>query len=185
MAIGLCYLCLASFVVLMAFRGQWSLNVTGTPGMVRMICEMTAGCLLYGSFSAGLRVGNFGSLAALILFGIGVLVPNANAAALFAIPLILLGAAKNGTAIERALSCRIGVFLDEVSFSIYLTHWIVLQAANRILPSTTDMGFLTTVRILGIGALVIGISVLTYRTIELPSRQWGRAFNLRPLTETS
>ena len=177
LAMTLCYACLMAFLAMLAVRGQWSVGVQGRPGMVRMFCEMAAGCLLYRGFVHGLLVGTAGSLAGLALLGIGALAPDADALVVLALPLIVLAAADRRTVICRMLSSRPAVFLGEISFSIYLTHWIILEAAQRILPSTTGLPVLAAARISLVAAIVLGVSMLTYRLVELPSRRFGRALN--------
>ena len=177
-AVALCYACLVVLILALASQGEWSIGVLGRMGFTRMVCEMACGCFLYRAFSQGWRVGDAGSLAGLGLFGLGILLPNADALALLAIPLIVLGAAENGTTLSRALSLRPAVFLGEISFSIYLTHWIILEAVHRALPPrASSLSGLTTFRIAAIGLLVIVVSILTHRLIELPSQRWGRSIN--------
>lgn len=183
-AVALCYACLVVLILALALRGEETIGPIGGMGFVRMACEMACGCFLYRAFSQGWRIGNAGGLAGLCLFSLGILLPGADEVALLAIPLVVLGAAENGTVLSRALSSRPAVFLGEISFSIYLTHWIVLEAVHRALPPTAGLADpATTLRIAAIGLLVIAVSTLTHRLIELPSQRWGRSINAARLPE--
>lgn len=176
-AVALGYACLGAFLLALAAQGKESIGSIGKMGVLRMGCEMACGCLLYRAFSRGWRVGNLGSLAGLCLFGVGVLVPPADELALLALPLLVVGAAENGTALSRVLSWRPAVFLGEISFSIYMTHWIILEAVTLALPPTTGLNAMTLLRIAAIAALVVAASVLTHRLVELPSQRWGRSIS--------
>ena len=176
-AIALGYACLGAFLLTLAAQGETSIGSIGQMGVLRMACEMACGCFLYRAFSQGWRVGNLGGLAGLCLFGTGVLVPPADRLALLAIPLLVASAAENGTVLSRALSTRPAVFLGEISFSIYMTHWIILEAVTLALPPTTGLNAMTLLRIAAIGALVVAASMLTHRLVELPSQRWGRSIS--------
>lgn len=55
---------------------------------------------------------------------------------------------------------------------------------HRALPPTAGLADpATTLRIAAIGLLVIAVSTLTHRLIELPSQRWGRLINTAPLPE--
>ena len=160
-AAALCYACLVVLILVLALRGEQTIGALGRLGFVRMACEMACGCFLYRAFSQGWRVGNPGGLAGSCLFALGILLPHADEVALLAIPLVVLGAAEGGTVLSRALSSRPLVFLGEISFSIYPTHWIILEAVHRALPPTAGLADpATTLRIAAIG-LLGGILQLT------------------------
>ena len=148
--------------------------------MVRMACEMSAGCFLYRAFIQGWRISGTASLAALAMLGFGAALPNADALGVTAMPMVILAAAQDGTVIQRTLSSRAAVFLGDISFSIYLTHWIIIQGINRLWPSATGASLPMAVRIVVTGMAVAAVSVLTYQLVELPSRRWGRSLSLKP-----
>lgn len=174
-ALALCYAALVALVGILAFKGVQSLGVTGTPGMVRMACEMAGGCFLYRAFARGVRLTPLAEAAGMALFGAGMLHPDWNVLVLFAIPTVILAAADSSTVASRVLSTRPAILLGEISFSIYLTHWIVLQMSNRVLPLTAAPGWAILPYLAFLSAIVLAISFATYRWIELPSRRWGRA----------
>ncbi len=104
--------------------------------------------------------------------------------------------ARDGGAISKVLQTRPLVALGTLSYSIYMTHLIVVIALNRGLPRlfealgrgdliaarpssfglmTVELGLVwETLLVLAIGAVVLAMSVLTYRWIEEPARQWTR-----------
>ena len=174
-AVALCYTALAVLLGILTLKGVTSLGITGMPGMVRMACEMAGGCCLYRAFACGVRLTSFAGAAGVILFGAGMLHPDGSFLVLLAIPIVILGAADGSTFASRVLTTRPARLLGEISFSIYLTHWLVLQMSNRVLPlgATPDWAILPYLALLS--AIVLAISMVTYRWIELPSRRWGRA----------
>ena len=173
LALIACYAALVVFLGAMAVKQVESLDLMGTPGMVRMLCEISAGCLLHRSWQGGVRANDPLSLAAVVACFFGTL-PPLNSLAILAMPIIILAAADEVTLIGRFMSSRPMLFLGEVSFSIYLTHWLIIQSANRLVPVPVD-SLLAAVRIASIGAVVLGVSFVTYRLIEKPSRRLARA----------
>ena len=77
--------------------------------------------------------------------------------------------------LARMLSHRVLVYLGEISYSIYMTHYIVIILISRGLlgafPSLADKPWLPVVLVLA-GTLVS--SILSYHYIEQPSRKWMR-----------
>ena len=74
--------------------------------------------------------------------------------------------------IRRVLECRPLVFIGERSYSIYLVHFSVLlaiyilRAPFHVLPPLQKPVYL-----LGTLAIIIGLSALTYRYVELPGKR--------------
>lgn len=87
------------------------------------------------------------------------------------VPVVLM-AAQEGNLFSKFLETKPIIFLGEISFSIYMMHWIVIQIFNWL----SDHGMvwnwflLKTVTLL----TVLGLSIGTYQFIELPARKWGR-----------
>ncbi len=101
--------------------------------------------------------------------------------------LVIFGAARRGTFVERALSLPWLVGLGEASFSIYILHaglifwfhWILQRAAGIPLAGAAD--YVVTC------GFVLAASVVVHRSCERPLRQWilSRAHNRPTATEGS
>ena len=82
--------------------------------------------------------------------------------------------------VARFMASRAAVFLGEISFSLYMFHWIIIKLSvwfcvqYRIVDDPT---------VFAISALDAGgsltIAVLSYRYFETPARNWGRRIGLR------
>jgi peptidoglycan/LPS O-acetylase OafA/YrhL len=172
--------CLAIFAAVVTVKGLSSPDATGTPGMVRMSCEFAAGCLLFTAVRNGLPclnawadVGAWGLLALVVVFG-----GSVTWLALPAFGLILLLAAQQRGPTSRVLALPAVVWLGEVSYSLYITHWIVLQAGKWEISGLHLTGFLANKSFQSVvmAALCMATAACTYQWIELPSRARGRAW---------
>jgi peptidoglycan/LPS O-acetylase OafA/YrhL len=70
------------------------------------------------------------------------------------------------------------VLLGEISYSIYLVHWILLQLSNRILSSTTLNTPEKAIWAVGFIASTLLVAACTFQFIEQPARRWGRRLSL-------
>ncbi len=71
---------------------------------------------------------------------------------------------------------RAGLFLGEISYSVYLMHPMAREALRRLLPETAPqaLGF-------GLGlALTVLLAAWTHRWVERPAMNWGRKLTARP-----
>jgi peptidoglycan/LPS O-acetylase OafA/YrhL len=75
---------------------------------------------------------------------------------------------------------RAGLFLGEVSYSVYLIHPFAQEALLRLAPAGMPpvAGFS-----LGL-ALTLGLATLTHRWIERPAMDWGKRLTARPLASS-
>jgi peptidoglycan/LPS O-acetylase OafA/YrhL len=170
---------LASMVCLLYVAGHHSLDVTEKAGMVRMAGEFTAGCLLYAAFAKGWRIPSRLGLALMfVLLGAGLLAPSLSLLLVFAFALAVLLAAQGQTGYARSLEWRPILFLGEISFSLYMTHLIVIHLFNWLTDNAHGWG--TAAAVSAILAIVLAVSLATYYFIEIPSRKFGRRLVLRP-----
>jgi peptidoglycan/LPS O-acetylase OafA/YrhL len=173
-ALCLAGLCLCGLVLALRMKGVSSTNVQGTPGLVRMSLQFACGCLIFRALRTGLKPLPFlAEIGVLAMFAAALILQN-TLLLLISFAAIILLAAQNEGLLAKALSTRIAVLLGEISYSIYLVHWMVLQFLNRMTAKVADDP--VHIIIFGVSevALILALSACTYRLIEVPARAWGR-----------
>jgi peptidoglycan/LPS O-acetylase OafA/YrhL len=182
-ALSLAILSLIVFVVAMLFKHVHNIDVEGSPGLLRMAFEFACGCLLFRAVNIGFRpLPILADVVAIAMLGIAVLVSNATFLAPFAFAMIVILAAQDQGLVAKGLTSAPIMFLGELSYSIYLVHWIVLQISNWASSKISLTYTETLVRDIGVLALIIVLSYCTYHLIEVPARAWGRRIGVRPVT---
>ena len=91
---------------------------------------------------------------------------------------VLLFALQPNSASSTVLNWAPIIFLGEISYSIYLVHWTILQIENWSVTRwglQSDQLFLSAL----VATAIIPISYLTYRVIEKPARELGRAAGVK------
>jgi peptidoglycan/LPS O-acetylase OafA/YrhL len=73
--------------------------------------------------------------------------------------------------LEFLFSNRISVYLGEISYSIYMLHWLVLLNERTVGFDQTPLALRPWLMV----GLVILLSALTYELVERPTRRWLRA----------
>ena len=168
---------LLGMVVLLYLAGYRVTDGVGRAGMVRMACEFVAGCLLYAAFARGWRVRVVPSLLLMIvILSVGMLLSSCALIMVFAFAFMVLLAAQGHNLYAQALQLRPAMFLGEISFSLYLTHWIIIQVFNWLRKNGLPWGP-TTIAIASL-LVVFSLSMTTYHLIEMPARKWGRRLAL-------
>ncbi|MGE0222227.1 MAG: acyltransferase family protein [Acetobacteraceae bacterium] len=148
----------------------------GTPGMMRMAAEFGAGCLLYRAWENGLSWPPGPATGVAIgLLTVGLLVPGAEAIALPALLIIVMLAIQQNGWLASLLETPTIVWLGEISYSLYLTHWTILQLSNWLLRDVSMPAPKLLLWSTGLLAVCILAAALTYRWFERPSRAWARA----------
>lgn len=150
-------------------------GLAGLEGLGRGLSEFSFGCAiasLYGTPFASWTQTRLGSALSVALLAVCyLLVRDTNFfCALCAAPLILSLCGTN--AVSRLLGWGPFYFLGEISFSIYLGHFLFSTVSYRIInPAWMLTGWLpTVVGLIGIFAFVVILSTITYYTIEKPGR---------------
>jgi peptidoglycan/LPS O-acetylase OafA/YrhL len=166
------------FVLYGAFtlKGLPGLGGEGTPGMLRMTCEFAAGCMLARAVANGLRpLPPVADIVALALVLIAAILGGTFTYLVLPgfVLFVLLAVQESPTA--RVLSRAPIVFLGEISYSIYLIHWILIQVSRWFLADRLAGTPWQAMWNIGLVLVCIGISTLTYRWIERPARAWGRS----------
>jgi peptidoglycan/LPS O-acetylase OafA/YrhL len=152
---------------------RWGL--AGFPGIARGLSEFAFGCAtanFYGSAVATWMQGRPGSfLAALGLVVCFALLPDTGfICAVMTAPLLLALCGSNP--VSRALSATPVYFLGEVSYSIYLGHFLYSTIAYRLIdPAWMLKGMPQMLAgLAGICVFVLLLSTATYYAIERPGR---------------
>ncbi len=172
---------LAGLVAVLLAKGAPTPDVEGMPGMLRMGFEFACGCFLFRATANGLRpLPRAAELAVLGLLLLAMARRELVFLALFGLAGVVLLAAQNRGWVARALSARPMVFLGEISFSIYMVHWLVLQLSSWALAAAAPGPAAAALWQLATLAAILGLSVLTYRFLEVPSRAWGRSLGGPP-----
>lgn len=176
----LCALCLAVFAAFLFITRNPTPGVVARAGIVRTACEFAAGCVLYRIHAAGLRLNAVSACAGAALVLCGLLLPSLAMLTVFGFPTLILLAAQSDGIVSAALSSSPAVFFGEISYSIYLLHWPLLQVSNRLRSPLHLDGTTGCLWFLGYFAVVVALSAATYRLIEMPARRL-----LRPRSTTA
>jgi len=164
------------------FKGADSGNLTGSGGTLRMVCEFGCGALLCQAMRNGLRTPPWaGSVAAAVIIAVALTHPALNLLATFGFALVVSIAAAGKGPLQVALAWRPVVFIGDISYSIYLLHWIVIQVFIRMVPLPGNGGPPLLVRIVTCVTIILCLAWVSYRVVELPARRWVRSLGQNPV----
>ena len=147
-------------------------------GMLRCLLEFPAGMLLcrlwqLRGFSA--REAQVLLMMALALFATALFGRTLDILALPAFSLMLLSSVGGSRMADALFGNRVAHFLGEISFSIYLVHWLflelLLRAAELCAPGSLAM---RVALLMLLPVVVLPIACLTWRRIEIPGQAVGR-----------
>ncbi len=174
-AVMVAMLCIAVFAGGSIALGQYNPHLIFRGALVRMALEFTAGCFLYRAAMLGMRiddrVGTIGVLGGVLCL---LLVPQSAFMALPLFMVMLLLAIHGRSVVMRAFENRVALFLGDVSYSIYLTHWFLLILTTHVVRTVAPgLGHGDAWKAVFL-IVLIPVSYLSFRFVELPSRQWGR-----------
>ena len=162
---------LAALVIFMFALGAPDMGQMNKIGIIRMAFEFTAGCLFYRASMNDSRPRNWTlalSLLVIIVFSYRL---DYHWGAVFGLGLLVFCLCKESLFANLFFGNPIALWLGNISFSLYLCHWPLIQIYQWISPRVTvDKNILATVLVLAI----IICSVLLYRFVELPSRRFLR-----------
>jgi peptidoglycan/LPS O-acetylase OafA/YrhL len=160
--------------VICAAAGHPKLTEAGNVGLIRMAGEFFSGCVLcqfvMDTRSAGAPWGKVTLLSTLLL-GFGLLSPSLPVLSYLGFAGLIASAAASNGAASTVMAAYPIVFLGEISFSLYLCHWPLIQVRNWMSDHVTMNTWWSSVALLPI----IGtVSVLSWYYVERPSRAIGR-----------
>ncbi len=162
-------------------RGD-SLDVTFDYGLVRCVLEFGLGVITYRLFKER-KGGVIGHDVLCVLLGVALLASMHWEAPDLAFPILscalILSLAQNQGRVTRALTVRPLVYLGTISYSVYMSHFVVLQYIQTTSHAVQDAGIgraLTADQSVGLlGLLVLAILALShflYHWIETPARRY-------------
>lgn len=176
-ALLLAALALVLMALLFVVPGR-TINATGKAGFLRLAGEFTAGCLIYRAYQSGL-LGSFpwarGNWVALFLLGAVLLYPPAVPFVVLPFAFLIVSLAHRQGRLHRVLSSPPAMFLGEISYSVYLFHWMLIQVAEWYADRAGLAGAAAAVWLCAVlAASVLVVSTLTWRWVERPARSFGR-----------
>lgn len=171
-ALALAAACLAITTAVLFAAGHARFTAYLDWGLVRIGGEFLTGCLMFRAWQAKAgadRYWGWVGFAALVFAVPASTLHPALAVPAFAVAVYAL--AWDQAPSRRIFGNRLVVYLGEISYSVYLVHWFVLQHAEAIGLATLPDGL----RVWAMFAVVIAASAATYHCIENPARAWLRS----------
>jgi peptidoglycan/LPS O-acetylase OafA/YrhL len=167
-----CASCLIAFAVFLFVTNNHVPDVVAPrPAVIKTVCEFAAGCFLYRIYAAGVKINAMTMLAGASLIVTGLTFPALAMLTVLGFPVLILLATQPSNLVTRALSSPVMLYLGEISYSIYLLHWIALRPSNGLQAALGVRGATSLLWFFGYLTLVIALSTLTYRLIEVPGRR--------------
>jgi len=154
---GVCLLPLAAVGI---FHGPEYLTWKDRAGLIRFVTEFTAGIFLYQAYVAGFKLRREIAYAVLLLsFGLLVLNVDFRIWGIFGSALLVITCATDEGPVTWLMETDTALWLGEISYSLYMAHWLALQVFGSGLP--------------GLAACSIG-TLLLHRYVEVPGRSLGK-----------
>jgi peptidoglycan/LPS O-acetylase OafA/YrhL len=88
--------------------------------------------------------------------------------------LVVFCAARYDNVLSRLLTSRPALILGDASYSIYLTHFLVLMVAFKLIGTVVHGAIFNAVALTLSTLAILLVSVLLYTFYELPARKWLR-----------
>ena len=156
-------------------------SFNGWPAAIRIACEFVIGVFGYRMLHTANPNQGF-DIAALVCFVAVFLTPYDVIKVVLIAFMVPCIAASNGP-VKLALSTPVAVYLGEISYAIYMCHWPIARVAlnvNKWLGLEDDPGpLLAVLMILVWSAVVIAVSSIVFRLVEMPARRWLRNWELK------
>ena len=175
------YIALLSGLYVLIEHTGGHLDLYGWPALLRALLEFMIGMVLYGFLRSGIRVRIFRSqwVLGFAIFATFLLL-HLDLHDTVVIPflsLLILAASQCRGPLADGLNSRPLVWLGDISYSIYMTHWFLYIVCTRLwlhwaqTPFGEGLSFLESSAVLVVSiAILLAFSNLTYRKIEVPAR---------------
>ena len=178
-------LCLIPFfAVLIAIRST-SVDHAECLGLLRCICEFFGGAMLCRSWRNRRYSAQFADkvfLAGCFCLLVGLVLPIFEPVVVFGFAALVFSCASSSPLSQAAFSRPFVLFLGDVSYSIYLTHAVILGTGLAIARSSLvqPLGLTCQFAVLTVALLVvIPLAYLTWRFVETPGQAVGRLWMRR------
>jgi peptidoglycan/LPS O-acetylase OafA/YrhL len=158
---------------------SWSLSQSwvGIPALVRVTGEFICGAASYRALTFGSAsslqektvAGDLVGAAALILFVVGAYCGAADFVLVALLALIIVGAAKAKTHFAKLLGNPLMIWLGEISYSLYMVHFIVLSSFMWLRIPNWRLGAQLAAFVVAICAC-IGTAAVLFYVVERPVR---------------
>ncbi len=147
----------------------------GSLGLLRGVCEFTAGiCIYMLVFRFKLVNAVFGMCLTWLSILLFVFLQSIDIEDYFFVPLcfsmLLCGLVSFQGRIQKVLSNAVLVYLGEISYSLYLSHFFVLDFMTKAFLENEEVA--SSFWLLSYVFATILFSVATYHLIEMPARRW-------------
>ena len=151
-------------------------------GLIRILCEFPAGIALYFLFenirsstliSLWSWIGNAAALLYIVAgITLGLLGLNVRWAVVL-IPAVIISLALSTSPLAKILSSPLPVYLGRISYSLYITHYVILSAMRFLFIGTHSQKSNFTFFILTIVEIIVIYIVAhaTYQFIEVPGQK--------------
>ena len=165
-------LALLSFLVAATILlGAEDMGQSGKFGILRMACEFTTGCIVCKAAKDDTAPRTFTLIFALAITLACAYSLNYHWVAVFGLGLLVLSLCKEGPVANLIFGNPIALWLGNISFSLYLSHWPLIQIyqwiRDRYAVNSTVLAITLVISILVVANLL-------YRFVEVPSRQYLR-----------
>jgi peptidoglycan/LPS O-acetylase OafA/YrhL len=175
---GVCLL--LGFGAIMWKAHMLDLNAFHMSGLARAMFSFTAGCCLnrfYVLGSKSVRLGTWLCTLGFALIAAALWLPGAAMMVIYlGFGMLVLGLAYTPRFYSTAIGTGVVYWLGQISFSFYLTHWIIVRATQWIVATQLPpLSFAASVGvILAVMTLSLILGTLCFRFVEKPSRAFGR-----------
>jgi peptidoglycan/LPS O-acetylase OafA/YrhL len=161
---------------ILARFSRYGMRETFDWGIMRCLYGFFAGVLVYEAWRYGLRPRGTAFEGAAVILAIGFLtfVPGHRALEYLSVPVfagVVLAFAGEGGALSRLLTTRPIAALGRWSYSIYMTHTLILALVFSAVPAPPT-GLYGDLSLLAILAVTVGFSAITWRLIERPGQRF-------------
>jgi peptidoglycan/LPS O-acetylase OafA/YrhL len=144
----------------------------GRVGLLRITFEFLAGCFVY-RYAVWDRRKTTASLEwiGIAMLLIAIYVPSLHSFAPMSFALLILAVASNHSKIALILGSRPLLFLGDISFSLYMCHWPLIQIRNWAITQK----YISEADSLEILLITICVSsIFCWKYVEVPARAFGR-----------
>jgi peptidoglycan/LPS O-acetylase OafA/YrhL len=159
----------------------WSIKLAwlGAPALVRVTAEFVCGACLYRALfhespgAIGARTGDIVGIAGLAVFFVGAELVRSDFVLIAGLVAALIGIGRAGPLLSAVFAARPAIWLGEISYSIYLVHFTLLNLVRRGLQTLGLDAWspaLKTLVCFGFMAAIVAAAATLYYAIERPAR---------------